>query len=163
LNPWPRPYQGRALPLSYSSEHGLPAIKTHSEKAHSTTLTTKHKTHNKQNRNLPTKMGDPTSTGAGEGNRTLTTSLEGWGSTVELHPLTYLKLLENQPEKPVKKRSIHIQVGEAGFEPAKALPLDLQSSPFGHSGIPPQKKLFVAGSPSRFVVKHPADQIPAWT
>jgi hypothetical protein len=24
--------------------------------------------------------------GAGEGNRTLTTSLEGWGSTIELHP-----------------------------------------------------------------------------
>ena len=25
--------------------------------------------------------------GAGEGNRTLTASLEGWNSTVELHPL----------------------------------------------------------------------------
>ena len=25
--------------------------------------------------------------GAGEGNRTLTTSLEGWSSTIELHPL----------------------------------------------------------------------------
>ena len=25
-------------------------------------------------------------TGAGEGNRTLATSLEGWGSTTELHP-----------------------------------------------------------------------------
>ena len=24
--------------------------------------------------------------GAGEGNRTLATSLEGWGSTIELHP-----------------------------------------------------------------------------
>ena len=28
-------------------------------------------------------------------------------------------------------------VGEAGFEPAKAKPPDLQSGPFGHSGIPP--------------------------
>ena len=28
-------------------------------------------------------------------------------------------------------------VGGAGFEPAKALPSDLQSDPFGHSGIPP--------------------------
>ena len=28
-------------------------------------------------------------------------------------------------------------VEEAGFEPAKALPTDLQSAPFGHSGIPP--------------------------
>ncbi len=28
-------------------------------------------------------------------------------------------------------------VGEAGFEPAKAVPSDLQSDPFGRSGIPP--------------------------
>ena len=28
-------------------------------------------------------------------------------------------------------------VGEDGFEPSKALPADLQSVPFGHSGIPP--------------------------
>lgn len=35
--------------------------------------------------------------GAGEGNRTLVTSLEGWRSTIELHP--------------------HV-VGAAGFEPA---------------------------------------------
>ena len=28
-------------------------------------------------------------------------------------------------------------LGEAGFEPAKAEPPDLQSGPFGHSGIPP--------------------------
>ena len=28
-------------------------------------------------------------------------------------------------------------MGEGGFEPPKALPADLQSVPFGHSGIPP--------------------------
>ena len=28
-------------------------------------------------------------------------------------------------------------VGEGGFEPPKALPADLQSVPFGHSGTPP--------------------------
>ncbi len=28
-------------------------------------------------------------------------------------------------------------VGE-GFEPSKAVPADLQSAPFGHSGIPPR-------------------------
>ena len=28
-------------------------------------------------------------------------------------------------------------MGEDGFEPSKALPADLQSVPFGHSGIPP--------------------------
>ena len=32
-------------------------------------------------------------------------------------------------------------VGEGGFEPPKALPTDLQSAPFGHSGIPPDIKL----------------------
>ena len=37
--------------------------------------------------------------GAGEGNRTLATSLEGWGSTIELHPQKKM-------------------VGAAGFEPA---------------------------------------------
>ena len=54
--------------------------------------------------------------GAGEGNRTLATSLEGWGSTTELHPQ---------------------MVGESGFEPLKAELTDLQSVPFGHSGTPP--------------------------
>ena len=58
--------------------------------------------------------------GAGEENRTLTTSLEGWGSTIELHPRS--KVVE----------------GEA-FEPSKSLITDLQSAPFGHSGTPPLK------------------------
>ncbi len=31
-------------------------------------------------------------------------------------------------------------VGGAGFEPAKASPPDLQSGPFGRSGIPPQRR-----------------------
>ena len=48
--------------------------------------------------------------GAGEGSRTLATSLEGWGSTTELHP--------------------HM-VGMSGFEPLKAKLTDLQSVPFG--------------------------------
>ena len=52
--------------------------------------------------------------GAGEGNRTLATSLEGWGSTTELHPQ---KLVE-----------------ESGFEPLKAKLTDLQSVPFGQLG-----------------------------
>ena len=41
----------------------------------------------------------------------------------------------------------------AGFEPAKAEPPDLQSGPFGHSGIPPKtiftvKKLAVGFEPT---------------
>ena len=31
-------------------------------------------------------------------------------------------------------------VGREGFEPSKALPADLQSAPFDHSGISPDKK-----------------------
>ena len=37
-------------------------------------------------------------------------------------------------------------VGEGGFEPPKAMPADLQSVPFGHSGILPY---FGAGEGSR--------------
>ena len=38
-------------------------------------------------------------------------------------------------------------VGEGGFEPPKALPADLQSVPFGHSGTPPYE--LVPFPPSR--------------
>ena len=54
---------------------------------------------------------------AGEGNRTLVFSLEGYCSTIELHP----------------------QLGGTGFEPVKAVPSDLQSDPFDRSGNPPLK------------------------
>ena len=39
-------------------------------------------------------------------------------------------------------------VGEGGFEPPKALPADLQSVPFGHSGIPPYE-VFRGGAGGR--------------
>ena len=57
--------------------------------------------------------------GAGEGNRTLAISLEGWSSTTELHP-----------------QNIFL-VEETGFEPVKAELTDLQSVPFSHLGTPP--------------------------
>ena len=40
-------------------------------------------------------------------------------------------------------------VGEDGFEPSKALPADLQSVPFGHSGIPPYTILSEGGAGRR--------------
>ncbi len=58
--------------------------------------------------------------GAGDGNRTHVISLEGWSSTIELHPLD-LYLVEG-----------------GGFEPPKVEPADLQSDPFGRSGTPPE-------------------------
>ena len=70
------------------------------------------------------------SDGAGEGNRTLTTSLEGWGSTVELHP--------HVTSRETFARDEHDRVvGGAGFEPAKAMPPDLQSGPVDRLGIRP--------------------------
>ena len=67
--------------------------------------------------------------GAGEGNRTLVLSLEGFSSTIELHPLitpatqavTALNLVEGE-----------------GFEPSKAEPTDLQSVPVDRLGTPPE-------------------------
>ena len=78
----------------------------------------------------PTMRTDTTNTGAGEGNRTLVLSLEGFSSTIELHPpgreRTLSRLLPN------------LVVGE-GFEPSKAEPADLQSAPFDRSGTPPKR------------------------
>ena len=101
---------------------------------------------------------------AGEGNRTLVFSLEGCGSTTELHPHANTEraapsmlnhLFVFQPENlrtPLAGFSDPLllvllllrtsykccdQMGGAGFEPAKALPSDLQSDPFDRSGNPP--------------------------
>ena len=40
--------------------------------------------------------------GAGEGNRTLTTSLEGWDSTIELHP----RIIGAEDE--IRTRDVHL-------------------------------------------------------
>ena len=64
--------------------------------------------------------------GAGSGNRTRIISLEGWGNSHYTMPA----------KKVVEQLSILVE-GE-GFEPSKAVPSDLQSDPFGHSGTPPK-------------------------
>ena len=60
--------------------------------------------------------------GAGDGNRTHAISLEGWSSTIELHP-----------RNPILEKLVE----GGGFEPPKVEPADLQSDPFGRSGTPP--------------------------
>ena len=72
--------------------------------------------------------------GAGEGNRTLVVSLEGFCSTIELHPRA-LKSVRSRD--PIRNRRVHLVEGE-GFEPSKAEPADLQSAPFDRSGTPPE-------------------------
>ena len=47
----------------------------------------------------------------------------------------YLRWAKKNTDRP-EGQSVFL-VGEDGFEPSKALPADLQSVPFGHSGIPP--------------------------
>src|SRR6476620_7056805 len=77
-------------------------------------------------------MGAAAGTGAGEGNRTLVVSLEGFCSTIELHPPSAL---------PPLARSCCL-LGNSGGEGwirtnVGARPTDLQSAPFNHSGTPP--------------------------
>ena len=91
--------------------------------------------------------------GAGGGNRTLLASLEGWSSTIELHPrrhgIWWRGLDSNQ-----RRRA----------------PADLQSAPFSHSGTPPPCSVSAADlwpnpahvnsairfPPRRFVRRRPA-------
>ena len=52
----------------------------------------------------------------------------------------------------IKKKTPHCDVfflvGRGGFEPPKAVPTDLQSAPFGHSGIFPRLELVVGVEPT---------------
>ena len=71
-------------------------------------------------------------TGAGEGNRTLVISLEGFSSTIELHP-------QRPPLQPLISKFNSLPVVErAGFEPAYSERTDLQSVAFNHSATSPQ-------------------------
>ena len=55
-------------------------------------------------------------------------------SSPTIRLVTFLSIKKPKAEE---KSSAFELVGEGGFEPPKALPADLQSVPFGHSGIPP--------------------------
>ena len=60
--------------------------------------------------------------GAGDGNRTRVTSLEGWSSTIELHPQT------NELNNSVKIK----MVGMTGFEPATSASRTQRSTKLSH-------------------------------
>ena len=75
--------------------------------------------------------------------------MEGWSSTIELHPHDWSGRRDsNSRPSPWQgdalplshfRMNICIKLVEGdGFEPSKAQLTDLQSAPFGHSGIPPQ-------------------------
>lgn len=82
------------------------------------------------------------SPGAGEGNRTLVISLEGFCSTIELHPLGFrLSLLRNKRRRPRFPTLITSAFWWRRLDSnqRRRKPTDLQSAPFSHSGTPPQR------------------------
>src|SRR5215831_5279215 len=104
--------------------------------------------------------------GAGEGNRTLVVSLEGFCSTIELHPpgrsspklspksSCGCRTFPDAPQFPSVSLIFPMVEGE-GFEPSKAEPADLQSAPFGRSGTPPTKLHSLAISIPQSQTKRP--------
>ncbi len=83
--------------------------------------------------------------GAGEGNRTLVLSLEGFSSTIELHPPATPSQLATPCKTSRHHSSANFLVEGEGFEPSKAEPSDLQSDPFDRSGTPPAKRRIMTG------------------
>ena len=72
----------------------------------------------------------PPMNGAGEGNRTLVVSLEGFCSTIELHPPSNFEL-------PSTRRSRYRWWRELDSNQRRRTPTGLQPVPFSHSGTPP--------------------------
>src|SRR6187402_3406273 len=83
---------------------------------------------------------NPLSSGAGEGNRTLVISLEGFCSTIELHPpilftRSFRRGAHTAPKIGGGGGWIRTNVG--------ARPTDLQSAPFSRSGTPPAEPTII--------------------
>ena len=86
-------------------------------------------------------------TGAGEGNRTLVISLEGFCSTIELHPL-----FVEHPTVSLRSPKIRSLGGEGWIRTnVDARSTDLQSAPFNHSGTSPQEEPTIMGELLRVV------------
>ena len=92
------------------------------------------------------KTGTRRKDGAGEGNRTLVVSLEGFCSTIELHPhgrcVAHRTPLRKDPDRPV--RVLNWWRGLDSNQ-RRRKPTDLQSAPFSHSGTSPGKMCNYAG------------------
>ena len=90
----------------------------------------------------PMPRPDPSS-GAGEGNRTLVVSLEGFCSAIELHPPRSLTQKCNTDKRrlsigPAPPFSLRFTGGGGWIRTnVGARPTDLQSAPFSRSGTPP--------------------------
>ena len=115
----PLPYQGSALPLSHMGS----ALTSHC-------VDTAHE--------LP-------KAGAGEGNRTLVISLEGFSSTIELHPQYYCLITSTHTSLIPLLLSYNkfIWWRELDSNQRRRKPTDLQSAPFSRSGISPRTVHFL--------------------
>src|SRR3954465_9413972 len=84
--------------------------------------------------------------GAGEGNRTLVISLEGFCSTIELHPPDSTFHPNLNPAFPPR---ISARIGGGGWIRTNvgARPTDLQSAPFSRSGTPPAEPEIILSFP----------------
>jgi hypothetical protein len=127
LNPGPRPYQGRALPLSYSSVRSIKPIGNAREDFPLYQL------------GIPSCVsrkpvgGPDTYCKAGEGNRTLVACLEGRCSTIELHP----QRSTGYPHRPAPKWP-GLPSGQGGIRtPVERSSPDLQSGAIGRSATCP--------------------------
>ena len=83
------------------------------------------------------------SIGAGEGNRTLVVSLEGFCSTIELHPHSPKLLLTTNVNPLIRSHVLRPQTASwwRGLDSnqRRRKPTGLQPVPFSHSGTPPCK------------------------
>ncbi len=151
LNPGPRPYQGRALPLSHSStscacpmassgrteqprraRRRPAAFDSAAADAHASSAVKSAPIYG----NAQALSSSRSPKKAGDGNRTHMTGLEGQGSTIELRPPALAQV--RPPAKSLDDAAgPRAEMGGGGFEPPKATPADLQSAPFDRSGIRP--------------------------
>src|SRR5689334_19586801 len=92
--------------------------------------------------------------GAGEGNRTLVISLEGFCSTIELHPPGLAENSKRKSSHLTRPRFPHLRqfariAGGGGWIRTNvgARPTDLQSAPFSRSGTPPAEPAIIVNFP----------------
>jgi hypothetical protein len=118
---------------------------------------------NRTDRTAARLPGPPPATGAGEGNRTLVISLEGFCSTIELHPPCTTQDNNNSTSHVLRRQPRYvIQDGGGGWIRTNvgARPTDLQSAPFSRSGTPPAEPEIICVI--HYLVKIPCSRKP-WT
>ena len=168
----PLPYQGSALPTELrercnSGKAGLPARLSCSLGTGKTCARSPRATFvarvGPSLYQTPNFRGSGATFGAGEGDRTLISSLEGYSSTIELHPPRWKRkircgLLSGSGKTTTASPndlpcSCHLRRKywwrEVDSNHRRHEPADLQSAPVGRLGIPPHRAAHCRGWPDR--------------